>query len=110
MQVGAEDHAAQAGKGIALGFCSGKHLRHGAGVAGCLIQPVVQALVSRVVGTPIRLGHGTEAGQYRALTEGAVSNAACGQLTAEEKASVSHRGKALRAFAAALDDYLKGNE
>ena len=33
-----------------------------------------------------------------------------GQLTAEEKASVSHRGKALRAFAAALDDYLKGNE
>ena len=29
-----------------------------------------------------------------------------GQLTAEEKASVSHRGKALRAFAAALDDYL----
>ena len=33
-----------------------------------------------------------------------------GQLTAEEQASVSHRGKALRAFAAALDDYLKGNE
>ena len=33
-----------------------------------------------------------------------------GQLTAEEKASVSHRGKALRAFAAALDEYLKGNE
>ena len=33
-----------------------------------------------------------------------------GQLTAEEKASVSHRGKALRAFAVALDDYLKGNE
>ena len=33
-----------------------------------------------------------------------------GQLTAEEKASVSHRGKALRAFAAALDDYLKGNK
>ena len=33
-----------------------------------------------------------------------------GQLTAEEKASVSHRGQALRAFAAALDDYLKGNE
>ena len=32
------------------------------------------------------------------------------ELTAEEKASVSHRGKALRAFAAALDDYLKGNE
>ena len=110
MQVGAEDHAAQASKWIALGFCSGEHLRHGAGVAGCLIQPVVQALVSWVVGTPIRLGHGTEADQYRALTEGAVSNAACGQLTAEEKASVSHRGKALRAFAAALDDYLKGNE
>ena len=33
-----------------------------------------------------------------------------GQLTAEVKASVSHRGKALRAFAAVLDDYLKGNE
>ena len=33
-----------------------------------------------------------------------------GQLTAEEKAAVSHRGKALRAFAAALDDYLKGNK
>ena len=31
-------------------------------------------------------------------------------IMAEEKASVSHRGKALRAFAAALDDYLKGNE
>ena len=45
---------------------------------------MVQALVSRVVGTPIRLGHGTEADQYRALTEGAVSNAACGQLTAED--------------------------
>ena len=33
-----------------------------------------------------------------------------GQLTAEEKAAVSHRGKALRAFAAALDDYLKGKK
>ena len=33
-----------------------------------------------------------------------------GQLTAEEKAAISHRGKALRAFAGALDDYLKGKK
>ena len=33
-----------------------------------------------------------------------------GQLTAAEKASVSHRGHALRAFAVALDYYLFGNE
>ena len=33
-----------------------------------------------------------------------------GQLTPEEKAAISHRGKALRAFAQALDDYLKGNK
>ncbi len=32
------------------------------------------------------------------------------QLTAEEKAAVSHRGRALRSFAAALDDYLKGSK
>ncbi len=30
------------------------------------------------------------------------------QLTAEEKAEISHRGRALRAFSAVLDDYMKG--
>ncbi|MCD8376002.1 MAG: XTP/dITP diphosphatase [Oscillospiraceae bacterium] len=32
------------------------------------------------------------------------------QLTAEEKSQVSHRGKALRAFAKALRAYMEGNE
>ena len=110
--AGGDGHDSEANMRKLLQELDGEHNRKAQfRTAICLIEKGEEHLFEGIVkGSIIEQKRGASGFGYDPVFFVPELRKTFGQLTAEEKASVSHRGKALRAFAAALDDYLKGNE